>query len=444
LTKQALANQTLEKNVMRKVMLRLLPFLVLAYFFCYLDRVNLGFAALTMNKDIGLTATAFGWGAGIFFLGYFLCEVPSNLAMQKFGARIWIARIMISWGILSACMAFVEGTVSFVLMRFLLGLAEAGFFPGIILYLTYWFPANYRALIVSRFMFAIPVSLLIGSPLSGWILTFSNNWMGIEGWKWLFILEGIPSVILGIATLFYLTDKPIDAKWLEPSERVWLQTQIDEEKASVESVRKYSLLESLVHPRVLVLGFVYLTMQIGIYGINMWLPQILKNIGGLSTLQIGFIAAIPFTAAGIGMLLWGISSDRNRERKWHLTVALILGAVGLLGSSFFNGNTVMTIVFLSISSIGLYAAMPIFWTIPPMFLTGTAAAGGIALINSIGNLGGFAGPFAVGWIKDSTGNFIYGLVFLGLCVFGGCFVAYVICQLVQKTAQKIQEISKGA
>ena len=425
-----------EQIIMRKVMWRLIPFLVLVYFFCYLDRVNLGFAALTMNKDLGLTATVFGWGAGILFFGYFLFEVPSNLALQKYGAKFWIARIMVSWGLISAGMSMVSGPASFLILRFLLGAAEAGFFPGIILYLTYWFPARYRALIVSRFMFAIPVSLMIGAPLSGWILTAAEGWLGMAGWKWLFIFEGLPSVILGFVTYYYLTDKPIQAQWLNPAEREWLQAQLDQEAAEVEAVRKYSLLEALVNPRVLVLAFVYLVMQIGIYGVNMWLPQIMKSFGNMSNLRIGLVAAIPFTAAAIGMLLWGNSSDRNLERKWHLTVALIFGAVGLLGSSYFNNDAVMTIILLSLSSIGLYAAMPVFWTVPPMFLTGTAAAGGIALINSIGNLGGFCGPFAVGWIKDATGNFIYGLIFLGLCVFAGCFVAYAVCQHVQQEAKQ--------
>jgi ACS family tartrate transporter-like MFS transporter len=291
-------------------------------------------------------------------------------------------------------------------------------------------------------MFAIPVSLLIGAPLSGWILN-TNGAFGLAGWKWLFIMEGIPSVVLGLITFFYLTDTPAKADWLEPNERQWLQAQLDRERASVESVRKYSLGEALLNPRVLVLGLVYFTLQIGIYGVNMWLPQIIKRFGNLSALQIGLIAAIPFTAAAIGMLLWGRSSDKNLERKWHLTVAFLLGAFGLLASSFFSRDPVLTIALLSLSSIGLYAAMPVFWTVPPIFLTGTAAAGGIALINSIGNLGGFAGPFTVGWIKDATGNFIYGLVFLGVSVLVGGVVAYICCQRVQETAKAVAAKAAG-
>jgi ACS family tartrate transporter-like MFS transporter len=434
--------QVLEQVVIKKVTWRLIPFLVLTYFVCYLDRVNVGFAALTMNKDLGFTATIFGAGAGIFFLGYFLFEVPSNLALQKYGARFWIARIMISWGLLSAAMAMVQGKTSFIIVRFLLGAAEAGFFPGIILYLTYWFPARYRAAIVSRFMFAIPVSLLIGAPVSGLILNM-NGVLGLAGWKWLFIFEGIPSVVLGFITYYYLTDSPAKAEWLEPNERQWLQAQLDHERASVESVRKFTLGQALLNPRVLVLGLVYFTLQSGIYGVNMWLPQIIKRFGNLTTLQIGLIAAIPFAAAAIGMLAWGHSSDKKFERKLHLTVAFLLGAFGLLGSALFSTNPVLTITLLSLSSIGLYAAMPVFWTVPPIFLTGTAAAGGIALINSIGNLGGFAGPFTVGWIKDATGNFIYGLVFLGLSVLIGGVVAYFCCQRVQASAPKAAAKSAG-
>jgi len=426
---------TLEQVTIKKVTWRLIPFLIVTYFICYLDRVNVGFAALTMNKDLGLTATLFGAGAGIFFLGYFLFEVPSNLALQKYGARFWIARIMISWGLLSAAMSLVQGKSSFLLVRFLLGAAEAGFFPGIILYLTYWFPARYRAVIVSRFMFAIPVSLLVGAPISGLILN-THGVLGLAGWKWLFILEGVPSVLLGFVTLFYLTDKPAKAQWLEPKEREWLQAQLDAERAGVESVhKKYTLGQALLNLRVVVLGLVYFTLQIGIYGVNMWLPQIMKTFGNFSTLQIGFIAAIPFACAAIGMLVWGQSSDRKLERKWHLTNAFLLGAAGLLVASLFSKDPVLTIVLLSLSSIGLYAAMPVFWTVPSIFLTGTAAAGGIALINSIGNLGGFAGPFMVGWIRDATGKFIYGLVFLGVCVLAGGVVAYICCQRVQSAAK---------
>jgi len=436
--------QLQEKAIINKVAWRLIPFMVFAYLLCYIDRVNLGFAALTMNKELGFTATMFGWGAGILFVGYFLFEVPSNVALQKFGARIWIARIMITWGIVSAAMSLVEGPTSFLITRFLLGAAEAGFFPGIIFYLTFWFPARYRGVIVSRFMFAQPIALMIGSALSGWILGMDGV-MGVAGWKWLFILEGIPSVLFGIFTFFYLTDTPAKATWLEPNERQWLQAQIDDERSKIESVHsKAGLLETLVNPRVLLLGVVYVCIVIGIYGVNMWLPQIVKSFGNNSSAQIGLIAAIPFVAAAIGMLWIGYSSDKHQERKWHMTISIVMAGIGLLASAFYSGNPVLTILFLSISSIGLYGCMPIFWTIPSTFLTGTAAAAGIAAINSIGNLGGFAGPFAVGWIKDTTGSFASGLVFLGVSVLLGSILGYSICVKAEKTEKLLADSSVGS
>jgi ACS family tartrate transporter-like MFS transporter len=429
---ESILNEEAEKAIINKVSWRLVPFLVLSYLLCYIDRVNLSFAALTMNQELGFTATMFGWGAGIMFIGYFIFEVPSNIALQKFGARVWIARIMITWGIISAAMAMVGGNVSFLVTRFLLGAAEAGFFPGVIFYMTFWFPAKYRGVIISRFMFSQPIALMIGSALSGWILGW-DGMLGMAGWKWLFISEGIPSVLCGIFTFFYLTDTPAQATWLEPSERQWLQAEIAAEHAKVESVRKYSLLESLCNVRVILLGIVYVCIVIGIYGVNMWLPQIVKGFGNLASGQIGLITAIPFVAAAIGMLWIGVSSDKHQERKWHMTISIVMAGVGLLASAFYSGSPILTIVFLSISSIGLYGCMPIFWTIPSTFLTGTAAAAGIALINSIGNLGGFAGPFAVGWIKDYTGNFASGLVFLGVSVLIGAALGYVICVKAEKT-----------
>lgn len=430
-----------EKSVISKVTWRLIPFLVFSYLLCYVDRVNLGFAALTMNKDLGFTATVFGWGAGLLFIGYFLFEVPSNLALQRYGARVWIARIMITWGIISAAMALIEGTASFYIMRFLLGAAEAGFFPGILLYMTYWFPAQYRGVIISRFMFAQPIALMIGTAVSGWLLNLDGVW-GIAGWKWLFVLEGLPSVLVGLVTLVYLTDKPENAAWLELEERKWLQAKLDAEKAQVEAVHsKAGLMDTLKNPRVLLLGLIYVCIVIGIYGVNMWLPQIVRTFStSLTNTQIGLISSIPFVAAAIGMLLIGISSDRMQERKWHLTITTVVAGVSLLGSAYTGSeNPVATMVLLSLSSICLYGCMPIFWTYPPAFLTGTAAAAGIALINSIGNLGGFAGPFAVGWIKDATGNFLAGLIFLGTSVVIGGLLAYVVCHKTELADAKRQE-----
>ena len=421
-----MTDQMRERRIINKVTWRLIPFLVLAYLLCYIDRTNLGFAALTMNKELGFTATIFGWGAGIFFIGYFFFEVPSNLALEKFGARVWIARIMITWGIISAAMALVAGNMSFLITRFLLGAAEAGFFPGIVFYLTYWFPERHRAVVLSRFMFAQPIALMVGSALSGWVLKL-NGFLGVAGWKWLFVLEGIPSVIMGFITFFYLTDKPVEATWLEADEREWLQNQVDEERAKVEAVRKYSFWESLTHPKVLLLGLVYVGLVMCNYGVSLWLPQMVKALGSFSSSQIGLIVAIPYVAAAIGMLIIGYSSDHTRERKYHQIVAMLMAGLGLLGSAVFSStNVVLTIFCLSFAAIGFFAALPIFWILPSAFLTGTSAAAGIALINSIGNLGGFLGPFGVGWIKDYTGSYQAGLVCLGLGVLIAAALAYAI------------------
>lgn len=427
--------QTMEsKAVINKVSWRLIPFLVFAYLLCFIDRVNLGFAALTMNKDLGFTATVFGWGAGILFIGYLFFGVPSNLAMQKYGARRTIATIMIVWGLISASMAFVQGTVSFLVMRFLLGAAEAGFFPGVIFYLSSWFPAENRGAIVSRFMFAQPIASMLGSAVSGWLLTL-DGMMGVAGWKWMFILEGIPSALVGVVAFLYLTDIPAKAAWLTAREREWLQSTLDAERQKVEAVRKYSIFEVMANPRVLLLGVIYISMVVGVYGVNMWLPQIVKGFGGLSNSQIGYVSAIPFVVAAIGMLAIGMSSDRLRERKWHMVGSMIIAGVGLIGSAFTTENPFITIMLIALSSIGYYGCMPIFWTIPPTFLAGASAAAGIAFINSIGNLGGFFGPIVVGWIKDTTGSFISGLIFLGASVLAGSILGYLVFNKMKKSEQ---------
>ena len=422
-----MTDRTREKAIINKVTLRLIPFLVVAYLLCYIDRTNLGFAGLTMTKELGFTATLFGWGAGIFFFGYFFFEVPSNLCLEKFGARVWIARIMITWGIISAAMALVHGSVSFLVTRFLLGAAEAGYFPGIVFYLTYWFPARHRAVVLARFMFAQPIALMIGAAVSGLVLKM-NGVLGIAGWKWLFVLEGLPSVLLGVITFFYLTDKPMQATWLEPDEREWLQKEIDEERAKVEAVRRYSFWESLKHPRVFLLGIVYVGLCMCNYGTSLWLPQMVKSLGNrLSSSQIGLIVAIPYVCAAIGMLIIGYTSDRTGERKYHQLGTMLVAGFGLLGASYFGStNVVLTILCLSIAAIGFFAALPIFWLLPPAFLTGTASAAGIALINSIGNLGGFLGPFGMGWLKDKTGNYTAGIFALAVGVLVAAVLGHIL------------------
>ena len=400
----------------RKVAKRLIPFLMLCYFVAYLDRVNLGFAALDMNKALGFSATVFGWGAGIFFIGYFIFEVPSNIILEKTGARIWIARIMITWGLVSAAMAFVSGPVSFLLVRFLLGAAEAGFFPGIILYLTYWFPAQERAKILGSFMAAIPLSSVIGAPISGWILGATNGVAGLAGWQWLFIIEALPAIVLGFVVLAYLTDKPADATWLEPEERTALQNLLDAERRAKEAHQHFSLKEALLHPRVFGFGLIYLGIVTSLYGIGFWMPQIIKAFG-LTNLQTGFVTAIPFLVGMIAMVLLSRHSDRTMERVWHVAGPAFLGGAGFVWAAY-TSDPFMGMVALTIASVGIFSALPIFWTLPTAILTGTAAAGGIAFINSVGNLGGFVGPYAIGWVKDATGSYASGMVVLACTLIG--------------------------
>ena len=406
---------------MHKVSWRLIPFMVLLYFVAFLDRVNVGFAALTMNKDLGLTATVFGNGAGIFFIGYFIFEVPSNVALEKFGARMWIARIMITWGIISGLMALTTGPISFYTLRFLLGIAEAGFFPGMILYLTYWFPSAYRAKIVGCFLLAIPISSIIGAPISTALL--GTSILGLKGWQSLFILEALPALVLGFVVLFFMTDKPEKAHWLTPAERDWLSRVLQAERKTRESVHHYTLGQALMNPRVVLFGLMYFGIVIGMYGFSFWLPQIIKGFGGLSNWQVGLITMIPSAFAAAAMYLWGRHSDKTGERVWHVFLPAIIGGTSLAISGFLTGTPALALVALTIGAMGIYAALPTFWTLPTAMLSGTAAAGGIALINSIGNLGGYFGPSFMGYLKDWTKSHTYGLIGLGACMAMSGFLA---------------------
>jgi ACS family tartrate transporter-like MFS transporter len=425
---ELVGTQEIAKRVISKISWHLIPFLILAYLLNFIDRVNLGFAALQMNRDLGLTATTFGYGAGILFIGYLVFGVPSNIGLQKYGARFWIGFLLFIWGLLSASMSLITSVPQFIFMRFLLGAAEAGFFPGVIFYLTRWFPADYRGSIISRFMFAQPLALMIGSALSGWLLTFDGV-MGVAGWKWMFIIEGTPTVLIGIIAYFYLTDSPDKATWLKPEEREWLCTKIKNEEKKVDAKGKVSMWKAMANVKVWILAFIYISQVIGVFGVNMWLPQIIKSFGDISTTYIGFISAIPFLVAAIGMLAIGRSSDKHQERKWHMIGAMAIAGVGLVFSGIFHNSLAMSIFFISISSIGFYGCMPIFWTIPPTFLTGAAAATGIAFINAIGNLGGFFGPIVVGWVKDYTQSFTSGLYFMGATVLLGCLLALALYRL---------------
>lgn len=414
----------LEVRTMRRVTLRLLPFLILCYFVAFLDRVNLGYAALTMNKELGISATVFGQAAGIFFLSYFLFEVPSNLALEKFGARRWIARIMLSWGVVSGAMAFVSGETSFLVVRFLLGAAEAGFFPGIIFYLTLWFPSAYRGRIAGYFMAAIPLSAVLGAPLSAWILGF-DGLFGLSGWKLMFILEALPAVILSVMVLYWLTDRPAEATWLGDDERRWLATRLADEEGQRVTVRQYSVGQALLNPKVLALSLVYFGNVACLYGTGFFLPQIVKQFG-LSNFDTILVSAIPAVVGVFASIYWGYRSDATGERKGHLLVALALASLGTAASTMLPSPT-MKMVALSVAAFGIYGALPVFWTLPTAFLSGAAAAGGIAVINALGNLSGYYGPSIVGYLKDRTGNFENGL--LALAAAGA--VAFVIVLMLR-------------
>ncbi|WP_345814122.1 MFS transporter [Paraburkholderia sp. PREW-6R] len=414
----------IEERTMKRVIRRLIPFLMLCYFVAYLDRVNVGFAALQMNKALGLSASAFGFGAGIFFIAYFFFEVPSNLLLARFGARRWIARIMFTWGILAGAMAFIPHIARFTGMssahvfyglRILLGVAEAGFFPGIIFLLTLWFPAAYRGRVVGYFMAAIPLSTVIGAPISGALLSMDGI-AGLAGWQWVYLIEAAPALLLSIAVLLYLTDRPADAHWLATDERNWLVARQDQERKHRESVREFKVREALFTPRVLAVALIYFGANATNYGLSFFLPQIVKAFG-LSNLQTGFVTSLPYIVGVISMIYWGQHSDRKLERKAHVAIALFVAAGGIAAAAGLD-NPVMKMIALSIAGFGIFGCLPVIWTLPAAFLSGAAAAGGIAAVNSLGNLAGFFGPYAMGWIKDSTGGFGAGL----LCLSGAGLV----------------------
>ena len=421
----------LETRALRKVTLRIVPFVMLLYFIAFIDRVNIGFAALTMNKDLGFSPTVFGFGAGIFFLGYFLFEVPSNLVLYKVGARIWIARVMITWGLISGAMAFVQGPNSFYALRFLLGAAEAGFFPGIILYLSYWFPARQRAAVTAIFMAAAPLSTVLGSPVSGALLEM-HGLLGLSGWQWMFIVEAVPAFILGVMVLFYMTDRPEKAKWLRDDERNWLVATMNAEAAKKASTANHSVWRGLADPRVIALSLVYFGTSAGLYTLGIWAPQIIKEFG-LSSLQVGFLNALPGIVAIVAMVLWARHSDRSGERTWHVVGACLLASLGLVLAGF-AGSVLAVLLALTLVNIGISSAKPPLWSMPTLFLSGSAAAAGIATINSIGNLGGFVGPAMIGWIKDLTGSFQGGLIFVA-----GLLVLSAILTLVLARSQRTSD-----
>jgi D-galactonate transporter len=414
------ANQKADLNSLvdrtrRRIMRRIMPYLFLLFIIAYLDRVNVGYAALQMKGDLGFTDDILGFGAGIFFIGYFLLEIPGCILVEKWSARGWIARIMISWGIVAILMGFVHTRHQFYFLRFLLGAAEAGFFPGIIVYFSHWFRYEDRAKAVAMFMAAIPIANIVGSPASGLLLR--ANWLGVAGWRWLFIIEGAPAIIFGVVTIFYLTDRPHQAKWLEQEEREWITAELENEHQTKQRTHSYGILQAFRHREVIRLTLAYFFMVTALYGFNFWLPTIIKKLSGTTNLVVTLISALPYCVALVSILLVGWSSDRTKERRWHTALSMMAASLGLTLSVALWDHTALAVSMFCLAAAGMYGFLPGFWSLPTSFLTGTAAAASIGLINSIGNLGGFAGPYVVGYLSKRTNSFIAGVLYLSLSAF---------------------------
>lgn len=400
-----------DQAVIRKVTWRIIPFVFLLYIVSYLDRANIGYAALQMNAELALSSEVFGFVSGIFFIGYFLFEVPSNLLLERFGARVWIARILVTWGVIAAATAFAQTAMHLYILRFLLGVAEAGFFPGIIVYLTYWFRSRELATTVALFTAAIPVSYVIGAPLSTWIMD-NVHWLGWSGWRWMLFLEGIPAVFLGVLCYLYLTDRPEQARWLADEEKVWLLAELERDRQARKDVRHFGALKAMSNPKVLYLAFIYFVYQCGSLGVGYWMPQIIKGFSSaLSHTQIGLIATIPYIVATLVMIAWSRRSDRHGERRLHSALPLAVAAVALVGAGLVR-DPYLAIGLISLALAGLYSFKSPFWALPTLFLSRSTAAVSIAVINSIGNLGGFVGPFMIGMVKGNTQSASAGLLFL--------------------------------
>jgi D-galactonate transporter len=418
------ANDDARNTVYNRITLRLIPFIFVCYLFNYLDRVNVGFAKLQMLDDLKFSETVYGLGAGIFFIGYVLCGVPSNLALTRFGPRRWIALMMIAWGALSTCLLFVTTPTHFYALRLFTGAAEAGFFPGVVLYLSQWFPTSRRGRIMALFMSAIPVSGLLGSPISGWILNhFSAGQGGLAGWQWMFLLQGLPTVALGVMAYFLLSDNFAHARWLTASERAVLEADQASDRANAPRTEKSPLQEVFRNPAIWAFGLIYFCIQSGVYAINFWLPSIIKNLGFADNLVIGWLSAIPYLLAAVFMLLVGRSADKHRERRWHLAIPLLMGAVGLLIAVNFPQSPTITILGLTIATMGALTGLPMFWPVPTAMLSAAAAAGGLALINSMGQMAGFLSPYVVGFVKDSTGSTDLALYLLAAVIGAGSLLA---------------------
>lgn len=393
-------------------MLRLMPYLFWLYIIAFIDRANVSYAALTMKEDLHFTDAVTGLGQGIFFIGYFLLEIPGTILVEKWSARKWIARIMITWGILAMAMGFIHTTTQFYWVRFLLGAAEAGFFPGIIVYFSHWFRYEDRAKAVALFMSAIPISNIISAPISGLLL--GVNWLGLAGWRWMFILEGAPAVIFGVVTIFYLTDRPQQARWLPDDEREWLIGELDREKKERQAKHSFSVLQAFRHREVILLTLAYFFIVTAVYGFTFWMPTIVKGLSGSSNLVASLLSAIPYCVGLVAILLMGWSSDRTGERRWHTALAMVAAGLGLLLSLAVQGQPAIALGLFCLAAAGLYGYLPGFWALPGSFLTGTAAAASIGLINSFGNLGGFVGPYVIGYLSTATGSFFWGMFYLSM------------------------------
>ncbi|MFT4067005.1 MFS transporter [Paraburkholderia sp.] len=395
----------LERSTIRKLTSRLIPLLFIIWFVNYLDRANLGFAALQMNRELGLTPPMFGFAAGVFYVGYILFEIPSNMLMRRFGARAWIARIIFTWGLVSISQAAINSPYQLYSARFLLGVAEAGFLPGVMYYLTYWFPAEYRAKAIGQVYSANTLSIVIGAPLSGIVMSMTHQVAGLSGWRWMFIVEGVPAVVLGVVTFFYLTNRPADAGWLSDAERNWLVTRMKQDHDSAGKLGTSSFRVAMTRPIVWLLGLLYFSIGIGFFGVSVWLPQVIKQMSSLSLVQIGFVNAIPFLLGTIAMLMNGRHSDRTRERRWHLAIPLAIGTLGLVASAMTSADPLLSFGFVCLATTGIVGALSVFWAVPSTFLSGAGAAGGLALINTLSAFSGFAAPYLIGWIRGMTPDF---------------------------------------
>ena len=402
---------TAQRATLARVTRRIIPFAFICYVIAYIDRVNIGFAAKDLQRDLGLTDAQYGLGAGLFFLGYCVFEIPSNLILERVGARVWMARIMAGWGLVSMATMFIRDVPTFYAARVLLGIAEAGFFPGMVLYLTYWIPASERARNNALFMMAAPIAMIVGAPVSGLLLKL-DGWLGLHGWQWLFLVEGFPAVVLGVMALWVFTDRPEQATWLEPSQREWLSKTMAAERAARGPRAHGSLVQSLADGKVWLLSFTYFLNTLVTYGVFLWLPKILSDASGQSGMRLSALTAIPFVAALAGMVIIGAHSDRTGERKWHVAACALTAATGLVLAVLFQDSVPLIVLSFALSQIGQRSVMSVFWSIPPMLLGGTAAAAGIALINSIGNLGGYVGPTVMGSLRQSTDSYSAGLLVL--------------------------------